>query len=108
MDQVKIMVHRFNPAAGEYVQTYTVPLENGKDYSVLNVLDYIAHNLDPTLAYFDHAACRQGACKKCLVSIDGRISTACTEPVNRAGIELKPCGGQVIKDLICGTKDNHG
>jgi succinate dehydrogenase/fumarate reductase-like Fe-S protein len=105
MDQVKIKIHRFNPEAGEYVQTYTVPLENDKDYSVLNVLDYIACNLDSTLAYFDHAACRQGACKKCLVRIDGRISTACTEHVNKSEIELKPCSSHVIKDLVCGSKN---
>ncbi|MDR1419805.1 MAG: hypothetical protein LBI86_05485 [Treponema sp.] len=102
MDHIAITVHRYNPEKGAYIEKYEVPLEKDRVYSVLNVLDYIARRIDPTLAYFDHAACRQGACKKCLVKIDGKVSPACTERIGTDELELEPCGGAVIKDLICG------
>jgi succinate dehydrogenase / fumarate reductase iron-sulfur subunit len=100
-EEIQVTVHRFNKEAGNYVQTYLVPLEENQDYSVLNVLEYIARNLDPTLAFFDHAACRQGACKKCFINIDGKLSLACTERVKNSHLELKPCNTKVLKDLVC-------
>lgn len=99
--QVQVKVLRFDPSVGAEprYQTYTVPIVEGM--SVMDVLDYIYEHLDSTLAYYDHAACRQAICAKCSVVINGRRQLACQTPVD-GDLVLEPARkGKVIRDLVC-------
>jgi succinate dehydrogenase/fumarate reductase iron-sulfur protein len=77
-------------------ETYQVPIE-GKT-SVLNALDYIFENLDPSLGYY--SSCRIGKCMGCQVVVDGKVCFACTTLI-RGDIKVEPLKNfKVIKDLV--------
>ncbi len=77
-------------------EIYQVPIE-GKT-SVLNALDYIFEELDPSLGYY--SSCRIGKCMGCQVMIDGKVRFACTTLV-QGDVTLMPLRKfKVIKDLV--------
>jgi succinate dehydrogenase / fumarate reductase iron-sulfur subunit len=83
-------------------QDYEVPLE--RETSLQDLLVYISENLDPTLAFYKHAACRQGLCGECNVRLNGRAALACTAPVRPEvlAITVEPYRrDRVIRDLLC-------
>lgn len=97
---VEIRVHRFDPAADKsgHYQTYEIPLVQGM--SVMDALDYIYENLDGSLAYYDHAACNQGICRRCLVRINGETGLMCQTLVT-GDITLDPLPRfDVVRDLV--------
>lgn len=101
MKEYHVTVRRFCPADGrKWTQEYDVPFPEGEEVSVMNVLDYIYRRLDPTLAYFDHAACRQAACGKCVMKINGEVRLACKERAQE-NMLLEPVNANVVKDLLC-------
>ncbi len=76
--------------------TYEVPLV-GK-CSILNALNYIAENLDPTLGYY--SSCRIGKCTGCAIVVNGENRLACTTPVE-GDLKLEPLKKfKIIKDLV--------
>lgn len=101
MKNIQVTVRRYNQQQGEYTQAYTVPVEDGEIVSVMNLLEYIYENLDSTLAFFYHAACRQAACGKCMVKINGKVGLACKERVCGESLVQEPYNAHVVKDLIC-------
>ena len=101
MNEFHVTIRRSGPGgADSRLQTYAVPVAEGEILSVLNVLEYIYRELDPTLAFCDHAACRQAACGKCMVKLDGAVKLACKE-VAHDGMLLEPYSGRVVRDLLC-------
>jgi len=97
---VEVKVYRFDPAVDEsgYYQTFEVPLVQG--ISVMDALDYIYENLDGSLAYYDHAACNQGICRRCLVQIDGKPGLMCQTLV-QGNLTVEPLPKfEVVKDLV--------
>jgi succinate dehydrogenase/fumarate reductase iron-sulfur protein len=97
---VKVKVFRFDPSVDEepHYRTYKVPL--AERMSVLDVLDYIYENLDGSLAYYDHAACRHGVCSGCSMMVNGKPTLAC-QTVVLSDITVEPIPKfQVIKDLV--------
>lgn len=97
---IKVTVYRFDTFIDEqpYYQTYEVPVVKGM--SVLEVLDYIYENLDGSLAYYDHAACQQGICRRCTLSINGKPSLMCQTLVE-GDITLEPPSKfEVVRDLV--------
>lgn len=97
---VRVTVSRFDPSVDEepYFQTFEVPLTRGM--SVLEVLDYIYENLDGSLAYYDHAACQQGICRRCTLSINGKVELMCQSLVE-GDLTLAPPGKfSVVRDLV--------
>jgi succinate dehydrogenase/fumarate reductase-like Fe-S protein len=99
MKEIHVTIRRSGPEES-YLQQYTVPVAEGEILSVLNVLEYIYRELDPTLAFFDHAACRQAACGKCMVKLDGAVKLACKE-IAHDGMLLEPYSARVVRDLLC-------
>lgn len=85
-----------------WVQTYTVPVPDDGGLSIMGALDWIRCNVDPTLAYFSHAACHQAACGRCMVKANGKIVLACVTGI-AAGepLVLEPWNEKVIRDLVC-------
>ncbi|MEM2896314.1 MAG: 2Fe-2S iron-sulfur cluster-binding protein [Candidatus Bathyarchaeia archaeon] len=97
---VKVKVFRFNPSVDEkpHYQIYEVPLTRGM--SVLDMLDYIYENLDGSLAYYDHAACRQAMCGGCTLIINGKPSLACQTFVE-GDMTVEPLKKfNVVRDLV--------
>lgn len=94
------MIRRYSAEKGAYSQEYTVPVDEHEVLSVMNVLEYIYTHLDDTLAFFSHAACKQAACGKCLIKINGKPRLACKERADTDELLLEPAGKTVIRDLI--------
>ena len=93
-------VFRFDPAAKEEptYREYAVPLVPGM--SAMNVLDYIYQNLDPTIAYFDHAGCALGICARCTGKINGKAGLLCQTEVT-GDVTLEPINkNRVVRDLV--------
>lgn len=101
MKELTVRITRYDREKGIYKEVFQVPREEGKTISVMNVLEYIYQNLDGTLAFFHHAACRQAVCGKCTVKMNGRVVLACVEPVVEDEVELEPYKKDVIKDFVC-------
>ena len=101
MREIKVTVERFNKACGAWQQSYTVPVDEREVVSVMNLLEYIYQNIDSTLAFFSHAACKQAACGKCMVKMDGKVVLACKEAVRADEVAVGPYNKNVVKDLIC-------
>ena len=101
MRKIKVNILRgCETGSGEY-KTYAVEVEDGAVVSVMNILENIYENQDHTLAFFSHAACRQAACGKCMVKVDGAVKLACKDRVDDAEITIEPYCGKVVRDLIC-------
>ena len=98
--EILVKVHRYQPERGAFIQEYRVPMAEDEVWSVLNILEYIYQNLDSTLAFFHHAACRQAACGKCMAKINGKTALTCKEKVS-GDLELAPYKEQVVRDLVC-------
>jgi len=97
---IKVKILRFNPSTNgkAYFQSYDVPLTEG--VSVLDILDFIYENLDGSLAYYDHAACRHGICGGCSLVVNGKPSLACqTLVLGNISVE-PPKNFKVIRDLV--------
>jgi succinate dehydrogenase/fumarate reductase-like Fe-S protein len=91
------------PGAPGRFQEYLVPLE--RETSLQEVLQQIGGQIDPTLAFYQHAACRQGLCGECLVRVNGKAALACTMPVSAESgvLMVEPVSRErVIRDLLCG------
>lgn len=98
--RVKVTVFRFDPRTDRepHYRTYEVPLADGM--TVLDVLDYIYENIDPSLAYYSHAACRYGVCGGCTLLVNGRSCLACQTPVT-GDITVEPAvKSKVVRDLV--------
>jgi succinate dehydrogenase/fumarate reductase-like Fe-S protein len=100
MTPIRVRVSRFDPSVDKepYHQTFEVPLTHGM--SVLEVLDYIYENLDGSLAYYDHAACAQGICRRCTLSINGKVELMCQFPVSGDLTLEPPAKFTVVRDLV--------
>lgn len=101
MKTICVKIHRFNQEKGSYLQEYQVEVKENQLISVLNLLEQIYQNQDPTLSFFSHAACKQAACGKCLVKVNGKVKLACKEKVEADFIEIGPHSQDVVKDLVC-------
>ncbi len=96
----KVKCTRFDPKVDKEVhyQTYEVPLEWGM--SVLNVLEYIFNNFDPTLAFY--VSCRRGYCARCAVLLNGKAVLSCNTFATE-DMTIEPIPGKIIRDLFVDT-----
>ena len=101
MREIEVKVLRGSGTDTGYYQTYTVSVEDDAAVSVMNLLEEIYNKQDHSLAFFSHAACRQAACGKCMVRVDGAVKLACKERVVKDRITLEPCSDKVVRDLVC-------
>jgi len=101
MKEISVKIHRYNQKQGSYIQNYHLNIDEQEICSIMNLLELIYKEQDSTLAFFSHAACKQAACGKCLVKVNGKIKLACKEKAEGTDIEIEPHSQMVIKDLIC-------
>ena len=91
---------RFDPTVEQdpHYQTYTVPLVPGM--TVMDALDYVYEHLDGTLAYYDHAACKQSICARCTLVVNGRPILSCNAVVT-GDTKVEPLPrARVVRDLV--------
>lgn len=101
-DRVVVKILRSHGQAGvsSKYQTYEIPRDGMT--RVLDILDYIYKNVDPTLAYRRHL-CNDGQCRACEVRVNGKKSLACLKAIKADDAELtiEPTDEYpVVKDLI--------
>jgi len=101
MREIEVKILRGSEGDGGHYQVYTVPVEERASVSVMNLLEEIYNKQDPTLAFFSHAACRQAACGKCMVKVNGKVRLACKERADSDHIVLEPYSKNVVRDLVC-------
>jgi len=103
--KIKVKLFRFDPTVERkpHYQTYEVPLTEGMN--VLDVLDYIYENIDSSLAYYDHAACRHGICSGCTLVVNDKTCLACQRPVSEDIVVKPPSKFKTIRDLVYGGRD---
>ena len=94
MKKINVTIRR-----GDKDTVYTVPADS--NMSVLDILDYIYEQIDPTLGYFSHEACRQTACGKCTVRVNGEACLACGRACPEEDFRIDPKNDRVIRDLMC-------
>ena len=97
---IKVSVSRFDPYLDKNpgYKTYHVPWCEGM--SAMDALDYIYHNLDSTLAYYDHAGCSLGICGQCTAMVNGRPGLLCQTPI-KGDVTLDHLSGRkVLRDLV--------
>lgn len=101
MKKYQINVSRSGPDVDEpYMQAYTFELADGAALSIMDGLEYIYQHIDPTLAFFHHAACHQAACGKCMLRANGKPVLACKQKLEEGELLLEPFGKTVVKDLV--------
>lgn len=97
---ISAKVYRFNPRKDQKAryETYEIPYKDG--LSVMNVLQYIYENIDPTLSHY--YSCRIGRCGGCHMFVNGRAVQSCCTRASEEMIIEPPyhIGLKVIKDLI--------
>ncbi len=85
MKTVNIWIRSLDASDKETYRKYQVPVDG--ETSVLNALEYVHQNLDPTVAY--RSSCRRGVCATCLTVINGRKQLAC-ETLVKDGMKIDP------------------
>jgi len=75
--------------------------------SVMDLLDDITRNIDPTLAYYTHSRCDRGVCARCAVRVNGKTGLACRMPIPPVGdIRIEPAGRyRTVRDLVVPKKN---
>jgi len=108
LKNIKVKVFRFDPTVEKKprYQIYMVPLTEGM--TVLDVLDYIYENVDGSLAYYGHAACRHGICGGCTLVINGKTCLACQTPVYEDVIIEPPPKSKIIRDIVYTKQSRRG
>lgn len=98
---VRVTIERYDPEKKKaYQQTYNVP--RGSKARVLDFLNYIFEELDPSIAYRRHL-CKARMCHGCLMMVNGKPAMVCWEvvPPGQNEITLSPLRGRtVFKDLV--------
>ena len=98
---ISVRVKRSDPRNGFEArwQEYQVPRKRAR--RVLDVLEYITEQIDPTLAFRPHL-CRDLVCNGCWVRVNGRARMACSTPINDdKPMTLEPMDDyELIRDLV--------
>lgn len=97
-EKIRLRVFRFDPDADKKprYEEYEVPYH--KDMRILEALDYIRENIDPTLAH--RFSCRRKRCGTCAVNVEGQPYLACFEAA-RENMKIDPLPGfPLVRDLV--------
>ena len=98
----KVNIYRWDPSTEENprIDTYEVDMDNCPS-KVLDILNKIKNEIDPTLAY--RRSCAHGVCGSCAMNMGGKNGLACTKSHKEidGDIDIYPLPHlKVKKDLI--------
>ncbi len=103
--KINVKILRFKPWEDKKPRFVTYKVHIHGKSSILNVLNYISENIDPTLGFY--SSCRIGKCMGCQVVVNGKVRLACTTPVE-GDIVLEPLRKfKVIKDLVVERREKE-
>ena len=106
---VKVNIERFDPETDKnYTQSYEVP--RGTKVRVLDFLNYIFEEMDPSLAFRRHL-CNARMCSGCLMMVNGQPRMVCWEVVSPEQSEITLArlkGKKVFKDLVVDFEGKEG
>jgi succinate dehydrogenase / fumarate reductase, iron-sulfur subunit len=82
--------------------TFRLTLPDDARWTILDVLDHLRMEVDPSLVYYRHSICGRGICSRCMAKINGRVERLCEYVVTgQDEIVLEPVGNQsVVRDLV--------
>jgi len=102
----KVNVYRWDPSTGENprLDTYEVDMDNCPS-KVLDILNKIKNEIDPTLAY--RRSCAHGVCGSCAMNMGGKNGLACTTPHAEidGDIDIYPLPHLKVKRDLIGDLD---
>ncbi|HEX5064921.1 MAG TPA: succinate dehydrogenase/fumarate reductase iron-sulfur subunit [Myxococcota bacterium] len=95
------VITRFDPDKDQAPrqQTYEVPVQ--PDWKVLDALNYIKDEIDPTLSH--RWSCRMAVCGSCGMMVDGKPSLTCKDALSDYGdkVEVAPLANfPIVRDLV--------
>lgn len=100
---MKILVDRFHPRDHiSYQSEYEIDDYTAEGMTVMDLLQYISQNIDPTLGIYSHSVCNHGICKRCVIRINGKPELACTARVrDYESLHLAPANtSHAVRDLV--------
>ncbi len=99
---MNIKIYRFDPQVDKepHYDTFSLPFKVGEGYTVLDMLNYVYHNLDTSLSYFSHSLCNQRICARCAVKVNGSVRLACHHVPEEEEVVVEPKNNKVVKDLV--------
>ncbi len=98
---LEVSIWRGADFGGQFV-SYSVPSRPSQ--TVLDVVSWIQHNLEPGLSY--RFACRVGMCGSCAMMVNGKPRWTCRTHVQKVAgdgvLKIEPLRNlPVVKDLVC-------
>lgn len=95
-------IYRFDPSVDKtsYYSCYDVEVRAEDRMTVMDLLTYIADNLDPSLSFFSHSACLHGVCGRCGIKCGGKAGLACETVLDGGDVVIEPINDRVVKDLV--------
>lgn len=97
---IKVQIARFDPTVDRSPHSVVYEVPWTARMTVMNVLDYIYENLDPSVAYNSHTSCRRGACARCNVYVNGSARLSCHTEVT-GDLRLEPLPRfKIVRDLV--------
>ncbi len=102
---MQVSIYRYVPGSDQEprMQDYEFELPEGRDIMVLDVLEQLKAQQDPSIAY--RRSCREGVCGSDGMNMNGKNGLACKttarEAMSRNRLVLRPLPGlPVVRDLI--------
>jgi len=95
-----VTILRYDPEADPESRNMTFEDIPYKNFTVLNVLNFIYDERDPSLA-FRGRLCTRGFCGGCGLMVNGRPCMPCTTLAEREMIIEPHPSFKVVKDLVC-------
>ncbi|MBN1574836.1 MAG: hypothetical protein JW984_16695 [Deltaproteobacteria bacterium] len=98
----KVKIFRYDKDADKEGRHEEFEIDDDSDMSVIDALNYIYYNIDPSLSFYGHSRCGHGLCARCAVSVNGKNSIACVTPLPEGEeVIIEPASKErVLKDLI--------
>jgi fumarate reductase iron-sulfur subunit len=106
-ESITLRVTRYQPDSDTepHYQDYEVPLS--KDWTVLDGLNHVKNNLDPSLTY--RWSCRMGVCGSCGMNVDGSPRLTCGTFLSDFApgpVTVEPLANfPVVRDLVVDITD---
>lgn len=98
---IQVSIPRRNLASGKAVSVQIYEVEANREMTILEILQKIYQQLDPTLAYRRYR-CGRRICRSCEVKLDGKIVRGCATLLSPGKTYLlEPAHpSSLIRDLV--------
>ncbi len=99
-----IQIYRYDSTEDRegYYDKFEIEIPKDRNITVMDLLNYISLEIDPTISYYKHSVCNHGICGRCVLLVNDKPKLSCTCIVNDYDtLKLDPMNNRkVIKDLV--------